>query len=199
MVPDPRSRTQFSFVHLPHPQIRSDRHPQIAPNCHSYSILVLRPDLSLFARNPNFCDRTRHTFLLIPAPPSSPQKLWNFQRPPPLTATTGTAAAATEAATFHLQQPGISLLVSFHPLSRYPCPTSSFPGPLASTDLSQIPTQSTTKPAPGLPPRPTYIPAPVPPTLEPNCQLDLKATALHSRNAEYNPKVCVVFRPQYMN
>ena len=77
------TRPSFSgsmLFYLPtHPQIRSDRRPRIAPNWGSYSILVSGPDLSPFARNPNFCDRTRHTFLL-PAITSKarPPTAWHF-------------------------------------------------------------------------------------------------------------------------
>jgi len=102
-----------------------------------------------------------------------------------------------------------------------PAPTLSLPGPSTSTTPSQTPPQSTTDTVSG-PTTQTIVPAtPAPLTLEQqhitavegivptlqnivatvnlDCRLDLKTIALHARNAEYNPKVCVLFSLQCTN
>ena len=96
-----------------------------------------------------------------------------------------------------------------------PPPTLPLPGPSPSVTSSQTPAQPTTDAVPG-PTTQTAVPAtPAPLTLEQqhitavegivptlqnivatvnlDCRLDLKTIALHARNAEYNPKVCVAF------
>ena len=123
-----------------------------------------------------------------------------------------------QPSTSKVQQPnGLALPTSSssNPYLAPPPPTLSLPGPSTSTPPSQTPAQPTNDAVAG-PTTQSIVPAtPAPLTLEQqhitavegivptlqnivatvnlDCRLDLKTIALHARNAEYNPKVCLAF------